>query len=440
MLLEVKLGEIDMSINKQFARYVSQNILGMMGVSLYILADTFFISMAEGADGITALNLVLPLYAVIYAIGAMVGVGSAIRYRLCKAKGDIDADKYFANAILWALILSVPFMVVGGMFPATIMQLLGADAVITAVGTPYTRVFMVFTPFFMLNTTFNAFVRNDDDPSLAMAATLSSSLFNIVFDYILMFPCGLGMTGAALATGFSPVIGVLICSIHFFKKKNTLSFVWQLPSVKRCIATCQLGISAFVGELSSGVTTAVYNWLILEIAGNIGVAAYGVVANIALVATSMFNGVAQGSQPLISEFYGKGDKRSANKVLKLSLITAVVMALVILGGIVLFAEPIVAVFNSERSVELAEYAIIGIQLYFVGFIFAGINIAGCGYLSATSQAKAAFVASVARGFVAIVVCAIVMAILFGMTGVWLSFAAAELVTFLILLYILFRKK
>lgn len=429
-----------MSINKQFTRYVSQNILGMMGVSLYILADTFFISMSEGANGITALNLVLPLYAVIYAIGAMVGVGSAIRYTICKAKEDKDADQYFSNAILWVLILSIPFMIVGGMFPSTIMQILGADEVITAVGTPYTRIFMVFTPFFMLNSTINAFVRNDDDPSLGMTATLCSSLFNIVFDYILMFPCGLGMTGAALATGFSPVIGIGICSIHFLKKKNTLSFVRQMPSIKKCISSCQLGVSAFVGELSSGVTTAVYNWLILEIAGNVGVAAYGVVANTALVATSMFNGVAQGSQPLMSEFYGKGDHPSVNKVLRLSLITALVLAFVILGGIIWFAEPIVAVFNSEQSVELAEYAIIGMKLYFIGFVFAGINIAGCGYLSATGQAKEAFITSIVRGFIAIVVCAIVMAILFGMMGVWLSFAAAEFVTFLILLFILLRRK
>lgn len=429
-----------MSLNKQFVRYVSQNILGMMGVSLYILADTFFISMAEGANGITALNLVLPLYAVIYAIGAMVGVGSAIRYTICKAQGEEDAKHYFASAILWVLILSIPFVLVGGLFPAAIIEILGGDAAIVAVGTPYTRVFMVFTPFFMLNTTMNAFVRNDDDPSLSMAATLSSSLFNIVFDYVLMFPLGLGMTGAALATGLSPVVGVAICSTHFFKKKNTLKFVGHVPSIKRLAASCQLGVSAFVGELSSGVTTAVYNWLILEIAGNIGVAAYGVVANTALVATSMFNGVAQGSQPLISEAYGKGDMKSANKVLKLSLVTAVVLAMVILIGIVTFAEPIVAVFNSEQSIELAEYAIFGIKLYFIGFIFAGINIAGCGYLSATGQAKSAFIASISRGFVAIIVCAIIMAILFGMTGVWLSFAVAEAVTVLILLYMICVRK
>ncbi len=429
-----------MTLKKQFARYVSQNVLGMMGVSLYILADTFFISMAEGVAGITALNLVLPLYSVIYAIGAMVGVGSAIRYSISKAQGDENAKKYFASAILWVLILSVPFMLAGGLFSAKIVALLGGDASIVAVGAPYTRIFMVFTPFFMLNTVFNAFVRNDDDPTLAMTATLSSSLFNIVFDYILMFPLGLGMTGAALATGFSPVLGVAICSLHFFQKKNTLRFVGHIPSIKRLLESCQLGISAFVGEISSGVTTAVYNWLILGLTGNIGVAAYGVVANTALVAISMFNGVAQGSQPLISEAYGKGDMKSANKVLKLSLGTAIVIALVILAGIVVFAEPIVAVFNSEQSMELAAYATVGIKLYFIGFIFAGINIAGCGYLSATGQAKGAFITSISRGFVAIIICAIIMAMLFEMNGVWLSFTVAEVVTMLILIYIIYLKR
>lgn len=421
-----------MSIQKRYVRYVSQNILGMMGISLYILADTFFISMAEGADGITALNLVLPLYSVIYAIGAMVGVGSAIRFAIFRAKGESEAEYYFSNAIMWLIMLSVPFIIGGVWFPDAIMQLLGADAAIVEVGVPYTGTFLVFAPFFMLNYVFTAFVRNDNDPALAMAATLTSSLCNIVLDYVFMFPLGMGMTGAAFATGLSPVIGIAICGIHFLKKTNTIRFVWQRPSVRRWVTSCQLGVSAFVGELSSGVTTAVYNWLILQIAGNVGVAAYGVVANTALVATSMFNGVANGSQPLISESYGKGDEASVRKVLKLSLGTAVAIAVVLLGVVVLFAEPIIAVFNSENSLQLKEYAMVGIKLYFVGFLFAGMNIAGCGYLSAVGRAKEAFVTSISRGIAAIVVCAIVLAMLFGMTGVWLSFAAAELVTFILL--------
>lgn len=80
---------------KKFAKYVSQNMLGMVGMSVYILADTYFISVAVGTDGITALNLVLPVYNLIFAVGAMMGVGSAIRLVIERNQKNPDADGYF---------------------------------------------------------------------------------------------------------------------------------------------------------------------------------------------------------------------------------------------------------------------------------------------------------------------------------------------------------
>lgn len=420
-----------MSVGKQFVKYVSQNIFGMVGISFYILADTFFISMAEGANGITALNLVLPLYSLIFAIGAMMGVGSAIRFKILRAKKDASADTYFSNAIMFALLLGAVFMIVGGLFPEQIVSALGGDEEIVKVGTPYTRIFMLFAPFFMWNHICNAFVRNDGAPSIAMAATLLSSVFNVVMDYVLMFPLGLGMAGAALATAISPVVGIMICCIHFLSKKSTIRFQWAVPSIKKLFESCQLGVSAFVGEISSGVTTIVFNMLILGLVGNVGVAAYGIVANTSLVAVSVFNGVSQGSQPLISECYGKGENKSVKKLLSLGVLTSSVLASVIILVMCLFAEQIVAIFNSEQDAALAAYGITGIRLYFFGFFFAGINIVGTGFLSAVESAKTAFVASIMRGFVAIILCAVVMANLFGMTGVWLAFPAAELITILI---------
>lgn len=283
-----------MSEKKLFAKYVSQNILGMLGISVYILADTFFISMAEGADGITALNLVLPVYSLIFAVGAMIGVGSAIRFRILRARGDRSADTYFSNAVLWALILGAVFIAAGVAVPDRIVALLGGDDRIVAVGKDYTAIFMSFAPFFMWNHICNAFVRNDGAPAVAMAATLLSSLFNVVFDYVLMFPLRLGMRGAALATALSPVLGVAICCVHLLSKRSTVRFRWALPSLRKLLSSCQLGVSAFVGEISSGVTTVVFNGIILKLAGNVGVAAYGVVANTSLVAAAVFNGVSQG--------------------------------------------------------------------------------------------------------------------------------------------------
>lgn len=416
---------------KQFFKYVSQNMLGMMGMSLYILADTFFISKAVGADGITALNLVLPIYNLIFAIGAMIGVGSAIRYSIEKNKNKTDADGYFTHSLIWAAIISVIFVLAGIFIPDKIISFLGGDNNIVKAGTAYTRIFMMFAPFFMWNHICNAFVRNDGNPSVAMAATLLSSLFNIIFDYVLMFPLGLSMAGAALATALSPVVGVLICCVHFFSPKSGIRIRAVKLSVKRLVFSCQVGVSAFVGELSQGVITVVFNIIILSLCGNVGVAAYCVVANVSLVAVALFNGIAQGSQPLISGCYGKGNKEGVSKLTRMALLTAFLLSVIIIIIMYVWTEPIAGIFNGDNDTLLAEYAMEGLRIYFIGFLFAGINIVGTAALSAVESVKWAFTASIVRGFAAIIVFVVILSSVMGMTGVWLAFPAAELVTLFI---------
>lgn len=419
---------------KNFVKYVSLNMLGMVGMSLYILADTYFISVAVGANGITALNLVLPVYNLIFAIGAMIGVGSAIRYVVERRKKSSDAEGYFFHALLWAALIGIIFILIGLFLPEKLIGLLGGDATIIAIGKNYTRIFMCFAPFFMWNYICNAFVRNDGNPSVAMSATLFSSLFNIVFDYILMFPLGLSMEGAALATAFSPIVGILICCTHFRSDKCSIRLKPIAPSVKKLLYSCQVGVSSFVGEISSGVITVVFNMIILSLAGNIGVAAYGVVANTSLVAVALFNGIAQGSQPLISEVYSKGLHKNINGYLKMALITSLGVAVLLLTFIYPFAPVVTSIFNGENNAILASYANEGLRLYFIGFLFAGINIVGTAALSAMEAAKYAFAASILRGFVAIIIFAFVLSALLGLNGVWLAFPAAEFVTMLVTVY------
>ncbi len=427
-----------MSVTKQFFKYVIQNIFGMLGTSCYIIVDTFFIAKAAGSDGITVLNLILPFYSVIFAIGAMIGVGSATRFAILRAQGDSVSEKYFFNALSFVWMVAIPFVLAGALIPDKIIALMGGDAGIVELGIGYTRIFLLFTPFFMMNHVVSAFVRNDNAPSLAMAGTLAGSLFNIVFDYIFMFPMGMGLAGAALATVASPIVSILICGTHFFGKNNTVRLKLCCPSVKRLWQSCQLGVSAFVGEISSGVITATFNFLILGLAGNVGVAAYGVVANYALVAVSMFNGVSLGAQPLISRYYGKGDQKAVHRILDLGRATAFGLAVVLIVAVYGFTGELIAVFNSENSVQLAEYAHTGIRLYFLGFLFAGFNIVGTGFLSATEKAKEAFYTSILRGFAGILAVSVILSRLLGLNGVWLAFPASELVTAIVMFVIIRR--
>lgn len=425
-------------MEKQLRRYILPNILAMVGISCYVLADTFFISLQAGADGITALNLTLPLYALMFALGAMVGIGSATRYSLCKSFSPEEALSYFFNSLFWTLLLSLPFVAAGIFAPDTVLRWMGADDTIVAIGTSYIQIALCYAPFFMLNYTFSAFVRNDNAPNIAMTATLVSGMFNIVFDYIFMFPMGLGMVGAALATGISPIVSISICMVHYLSAKNNVKFRWQVPSFTKLVRSCVLGFVAFVGEISSGLTTMVFNFLLLGLGGNIAVAAYGVVANIALVGTALFNGISQGLQPLASLVHGQADTQGETQIYRYSLHIGMGIALVLVASVWIWGDEMVALFNSGGSSQLAGYAGPGIRLYFLGFLCAVVNIIQAGFFSAIGKGLASSAIAFCRGVGAIVIFAFVLSNAFGITGVWLAFPAAEIFTFL--LTILLRRR
>ncbi len=425
-------------VGAQFFRYVLQSTLGMIGISVYILADTFFISVSAGADGITVLNLVLPLYGFIYAIGSMIGIGSATRYTIRRLSGN-RSDHFFTHALIWQLMISVPFILLGILSPASYLHLMGGSSEITALGVDYTGIVLIGAPLFMTNYTFTAFARNDNAPSIAMIGSLSGSMFNILFDYIFMFPLGMGLKGAALATAMSPAVTIAVTLTHYFSKRSSIRLVRITPSPKRLFTCCKLGFSAFVGEISNAVTALVFNTILLTIVGNVGVAAYGIVANLSLVAVAIFSGIAQGVQPLLSAAFGRGNRKEIRELLVLGLIVTAALEIIILALSWIFTDPFIAVFNSENNLQMAEYAHTGLRLYFLGFSLAGINILLVNYFSAIAQAMEAFVASILRGMIAITLCALTLSFLLGINGVWLSFLASETITFIVIM-IMMKKR
>lgn len=418
-------------MKKQLRNYIALNILAMTGTSCYVLADTFFISMAQGSNGITALNLVLPVYGLIYALGSMIGVGCATRYSLSKAGSGSGDKDFFSNSIWWTLLCSGIFVLIGIFFPGQLLALLGADGEIMAIGLPYIRIVLCFTPFFMLNYTFTSFARNDNGPKLAMLATLLSGIFNIVFDYIFMFPMQMGMVGAALATAFSPIISMGICMVHYLSKKNTVVWTKTRPSLKKLLSGCRLGVAAFVGELSSGITTLVFNYILLGLAGNVAVAAYGVIANIALVGTGLFNGIALGLQPVASLAHAQGDLGAEKAIYKSARTIGAGIAAGAVAAALVFGDEMISAFNRENSAALAEYAAVGLRIYFAGFLIAAVNIVKSGFYSAIGQAAESSVIALSRGVFTISIMAFLLSRLLGVTGVWLAFPVSEGVTWLI---------
>lgn len=164
----------------------------------------------------------------------------------------------------------------------------------------------MFAPCFLLNHLFMSFIRNGGSPQLSMCMMIVGSLTNMILDYLFMYPFHMGLLGAALATGLAPTMSVIIAMIYILLKRNQFHFTKISFHLSQMKAIIEPGLSSFINELSSGIVLVVFNLLILKFAGNIGVAAYGIVANLALIVLAIFTGVSQGIQPLLSRAFGQG--------------------------------------------------------------------------------------------------------------------------------------
>ncbi|MDO5350599.1 MAG: MATE family efflux transporter [Lachnospiraceae bacterium] len=432
-------------MRKRFIRYVSANIWGMLGLSCYILADTYFIAAKLGAEGLTALNLAIPAYSVMNGVGLMIGVGAATRFAILRSRhAEKEANQIFTTAFLLALLFSLVFFAAGMLGSDWLAGMLGASAGIRPMTAVYMRTMYWFAPLFLMNNLLIAFIRNDGRPSRAMAGMLSGSFFNIVMDYVMLFPLDLGMFGAAFATCMSPAVSLIVMSPHFWNKQNTFHFAgWNgLGAIRlRDLGSIfGLGMASLINEVSSAVVLIVFNLLILQMEGDIGVAAYGVVANLALVAVALFTGIAQGSQPLFSEAYGKGNRIEQKQLLHDSILCAMGIGGLLTAGAWLFTAPLVGLFNQQGDLRLAVMAEQGLRLYFPGFLCAGLNIVTASYFSATEQPGASLFVALLRGFFCILLFAVLLSSFLGMKGIWLSFGAAETVTLCAAVMLMRRKR
>ena len=418
----------------EFRRYAAPGVLGMIGISCYILADTFFVAKGTGSLGLAALNIAIPAYNLMNGLGLMVGVGGATHYSLCRAQGDaIEADRTFTHTLLLGLCIALLFVLTGTFGVVPLSRLLGANAETLDMTAVYLRLLLCFAPFFVTNNIMIAFVRNDGEPGRAMAGMIAGSLFNIVFDWVFIFPCGLGMFGAALATGASPLVSLLVLSGHLRQPSRGFHLRRERLRPRLLPRICAPGLSSLVSELASGITLLLINLVLLRIAGNTAVAAYGVIANLALVESAIFTGLSTGVQPLISRS-AEADRR---RLLRWTVTTALAISALMYVLVFVFASPITAVFNSEHDPALAACAVPGLRIYFAGFLAACINIIAAAYFSAAGQASRGFIISLVRSIIAIPPVLFALSALLGVTGVWLTFPAVEaLACALSLLFIL----
>ena len=413
---------------KEMMHYVLFSIIGFLGNSCYILVDTYFIAKGIGANGLAALNIALPIYNLIYAISQMMAMGAATKFALKKhSSSQYEKDKLYSNTLVVTIFISLFLLALGIFKSDSVASLLGADSEILANTSTYMKWLLIFAPAYMLNQILMFFIRNDGKPKLVTWAMLLASLSNIVLDYIFIFIFDMGIFGAIIATCIGQIVSLFVMSWHFILKNNHFNFIFTKIDKEIIKEDINLGFPSFVTQISAGFVVIVFNYLILKLEGNIGVAAYGVVANIAIVTVGIMNGIASGIQPLVSSAYGQGLKNKFEYLHNQSILLMAIISSAIYAITYIFAEPIAALFNESGDIALQAIAVEGLKLYFLALIFVGYNVIIAVFYTSSHNTKPIHILSLFRGLFLIVPVAFLMAHLFGMKGIWLSLMVTELI-------------
>lgn len=428
-----------MQLKHEVNHYVVRNIAAMVGMSMYLLIDTLFISIAAGPMGLTALNVALPLFSLFNCLGMMFGVGGAAYYSLNKINHPERVHSTYSELMIFGVILGFALTLAIEIFIHPLIYFLGGSSQTYHLVHTYISIIAFCAPLYMANFLSINFIRNDNHPSLTMAATLTETTSVIVIDWLLIFGIGLKMEGAAIATIFSPLASLLVLSRHRHFAKRQLSLFWTKPHLKTILESVQLGLAAGINELSNGFIVFVFNLILLHIAGNYAIAAYGIISNIALISVALANGVALGIQPITSREYGIGNYDNVKKAFWQGIKITVAIGLAVFIILSIFRQPVVNLFNYQHQATMSKFAMTGVPIYFSGAIFINANILMILFLTSIKSSRTAFTLSLLRGYLILTPITILLGFTIGVNGVWAAVPLTELIISLISAYIIYNR-
>lgn len=435
-----------MSVGKLFTRQLVPNILGMISSALFIIVDGIFVGRGIGSDAMAAVNIVAPLSMIMAGVGLMFGTGGSVlaSINLSRGKGrlaNINITQSFSVSFIVTTILTL--LIVS--FPQQTAALLGADDALMGPATEYLFWFSVTLPFTVLGVALPFFVRLTN-PKVAMWAMLTATGVNVILDYLFIFPFGWGLAGAAIATDIGELVGCFIMLGYLFRKSVAVRFTRFKASLKSIRLTIRnawymvrLGFPSFLSEAAIAVMAITGNYVFMRYLGTDGVAAFSIVCYLFPIIFMVFNATIQSAQPIISFNYGCAQMARANEALRKALITTTAIGLLVSLCSVFFSDQMVSLFIPDRANAAFGYAVSGLPLFAVDYIFFGFNVVAIGYYTGIERVKRATMLTIVRGTLPVVYFYL-LPMLFSTTGIWLAVGAADITTSIFIVILALRDK
>lgn len=420
-------------------RFVFPSVIMMVFMSLYTVVDGTFVARLIGTDAFSAVNVVYPLISITVGFGTMFGTGitAIVSTKLGEGKRE-EANRILTFITIVTVGVGIFISVFCLLFLKPILYGMGSNENIFGYCYAYAYPLVFFFPANILQLQFQSLYVADGKPYIGLAVTAVGGIANVVLDYLFIVGFGMGIAGAAVATGIGysipAVYGLIYFSVH---RKGNLCFVKPKSDFRSLFYTVTNGSSEMISCLSTSVTTFLFNIIMMKLVGESGVAAIAILLYLDFVLLAVSLGYSMGVAPLFSYNYGCGNHIKLKKLYQLSLGFNFLFGFFMTAGAVIFSGQLISIFTSKESF-VYEMAVSGLVIYAVSYLFKGFNVFSSAMFTAFGNGRVSAVLSFLRTFVFLTGTLLGLSAVFGVTGVWYASPFAELLAFAFSLYFSFK--
>lgn len=428
MFAQQKIDLGKSNITKLFWFYTIPSVFMLIVQMAAYLVDSIFIGRFIGPNGLSALTLVMPAIIFLTGIAMMIGIGGITIAGIEKGAGHKEESNNIFNVTMSLTFISG---VAGGvmlyLMAPLLVRLLSLTGETATFALEYMRFTSFFIPFYLMNFVVGFFLKLAGKPLLVTGIMFLGATLNVGLDYLFIVNYDLSMAGAAMATGLSQVVPFFICLVILIWR-SSWSFkmpVFRLHEIQRIFYN---GFSEFLTTITTAIVGAVFNLIILSRIGDIGIAAFTIVMQLMEFARAIGYGIAEGNQSIWSYNFGANKLERVRLIKKMAISINMAISLLMAAGVFVFSEEISRIFVTDPevislSVDILNYS--ALSLLFVGF-----NIIMPTYYTAINDPFHSIVLTIYRSFIGPLLGLLLLPILFGNEGIWLTFIFMEITAFI----------
>lgn len=430
-IVNEKLG--NQSVSKTFFQYFIPTIFGMMLMSVNIVIDGIFVGNGVGEMALAGVNIAVPVFSIIISIALLIGTGGGALYSMAMGNNELlHAKTIFSTSIVLVTVITVIASFLSYLNIEFIARLFGATDQTLPYVLDYMKILLIFSLFITFEICLSIFIRNDGDPQLATLGLIVVAIVNIALNYWMVFVLKLGVTGAALATIIASFAGILIYMLHFLKKGSGLKFVKMSWKKRDLFAIGSIGFPSFLSEAGMGIFVVGYNVAMAYHIGTNGLAAFSVINYLHAFMFLAFIGIGSTIQPMISYYYGAKKFEEIKTTIRLAEATGIMLGILFISIGYFGADLLVSIFGIT-SAEVSTLAADGLKLFFLGYLFMGLNFIYMTYYQSIGHIKPSIGITLFRGIILLVLMLLVLPFIFGINGIWLALPVSEMVVAIALL-------